>query len=451
MVIGLLIVVAGGAIVADRPLVGGVILVSLVPTLAGLDPGLPVPGLRVSQLLIVGVAAIVFLTARSAPWRQFDWIALAYVLCTLGFGLWDLVSRGAAVSSEDLGKLIGPLEFLLLYRVVVVVARSTAVRRTMLKWMMLSSVPVAVFALMQFVNLPGTRALASTYAGETDNLKAYHTFYRATALFGQGHQLGDYLLAIILVGMALFLDPQHSPLKRRCMFAILTVDGLALAATATIAPILAAMLGILGLAYWYGRFGRAMIAVVIVALLGAVIFSSTIAKRETQQFSAEAQDRGVLFAGTATHSILPNSIVFRWEVWTKEFLPVIDEHLVTGYGPNLPPGAIWGFTESAYITLLLRGGLPVLLLFGWILWIMARGSLAIADDRRPVARAMLVLVVAVLVMQLEENDLLDAGLGELWWALAGVLLASVSASASRTGLRDCLVGLGEGSGRSEKT
>jgi hypothetical protein len=429
--ITLIVAVGSSCALVRRPLLGPVLLMSAVPALAGLDRGLLIPGFRISEVLIVGVALLVLPTRRGAPWRAFDWVALAYVLCTFTFGLFDLSDRGAAIFSKDLGTLVGPLEFLLLYRVTLVTAGHADVRRAMLKWMMLASVPLAVLGVMQWANVLGTRTLASAYAGETDNLKAYHTFYRAAALFGQGHQLGDYLLVMILFGAAFLFDPRQSPFRRRTLLAILALDGVALGTTATIAPIVAAVIGFLLLAHWYRRLGRALAAVLVAILLGALMFSSVIAAREKQQFGSETQGRSAVLAGSAASGVVPNTIAFRWEVWTKQYVPVIERHLVTGYGPDLPPGSVWAFTESAYVTVLLRGGLPLLALFGWLLWSVTREARKVTGDRRPVARAMCVLTVLVVFMQIEGNDLMDAGLAELWWGLAGVILAGVATERSR--------------------
>jgi hypothetical protein len=406
---------AGVAILVQRPLLGALVLVSAVPALSGLDRGMPIPGLRLSEVLIVGIALVTALTTRSDPWRKFDWIVLAYVLGTLGLGLFDLSSRGAGLSSEALGKLIGPLEFFLLYRTVRALARKPADRRTIVKWMLLASVPVALLALMQFANVPGTRALATSYAGETDSLKAYHTFYRATALFAQGHLLDSYLMLIVLVSVAYLFDSRPLPLAGRTMFAILALDGLAMGATVTVTPILGVTAGILALAFWYRRLGRAALAVAVAAMCAILIFGPGVSARVSQETARSAANGGT-----------PSTLSFRLHVWTEQYLPVIDRHLATGYGPDLPPGSVWEFTESAYVTLLLRGGLPLLLLFGWLMWTTARHALTVEDDRRPLARTMFVVVLLLVVMHGVDNYFFDAGLPQVWWGLAGLLFAGTT-------------------------
>ncbi len=416
--LGLLVAAIGFIVVIERPLIGAIVLVSIVPTLASLDRGIPVPGLRLSEACIIGVFAATLIACPPQPWRKFDWVALAYVLCTLTFGLVDISGRNAALSAESLGKLIGPLEFLLLYRVILTNARSARNRRAIVKWMLLASIPVALLAIMQAADIAGTRALASAYAGNTEGLETYHV-YRATALFTQGHLLGGYLMVIILIGAAYLFDSQATPLARRTIVGILVLDGLGLAAGATATPILGLLACLFMLAYWYGRLSKAILVTVVASLAIMLIFSSTISTRYNEEFNGN----GATTAGITASGGAPHSLAFRWDLWTQQYLPTIDQHLLTGYGPELPPSAIWQYTESLYISLLLRGGFPLLFIFGCLMWIAARQALRVTDDRRPLARAMFTIIIALIVMHTQANYFLDAGLPQLWWALAGLLFA----------------------------
>jgi O-Antigen ligase len=409
----LLAAAAGGVIVLERRLAGALVLVSAVPVLAGLDRGLPVPGFRLSEIVIVGIALIAVLAGRSAPWQRFDSIALLYVAGTLLLGGMDLLLRGAGFSLENVSKLIGPLEFFLLYRVVLATATTPAARSRLLKWMFLASIPVAVLALLQFVDAPGMRALANSIAGDTaTSFQASHDYYRATALFGQGHLLGSFMMLVILLGTAMLLDSRPMPLGRQALIGVLVLDGFAIAASATLTPILGLVAGCFGLAYWYRRLGKAAISAALAALVVAFVFGSTVSARYDEQFG----EPGI---GSGT----PSTLAFRWEVWTEQYLPTVKTHLISGFGPDLPPGAIWKATESWYITLLLRGGLPLLLIYAWLMWAMLQGAMRTNDDRRPITRTMVVLVAVLLILHTQNNYFIDAGFPQLWWALAGVVFA----------------------------
>jgi hypothetical protein len=420
----ILVALAGAVIVTERPLAGALILVTAVPALSGLNRGLPVPGFRLSELLIVGIGVIALATARSAGWRRFDSIALLYVAGTLILGSTDLVLRGAAFSSDNVAKLIGPLEFFLLYRVVAATATTAVTRARLLKWMFLASVPVACLALLQFGGAPGTRALASAIAGETDSLEPFHHYYRATALFAQGHLLGSFMMLVVLVGVAMLFDSRPLPLGHHLLIVVLILDGLAMVATATITPILGVVAGSFVLAYWYRRVGRAAIVGALAALVLAFAFGSTVSTRYDEQFGQSGISGGT-----------PSTLAFRWDVWTQQYLPTVKTHLTTGYGPDLPSGAVWKATESFYITLLLRGGIPLLLIFGWLMWTVARSASRVNDDRRPVARTMVVLAAILAILHTQNNYFIDSGFPQLWWALAGLVLAATASTQLDEGSR----------------
>ena len=99
--------------------------------LAGLKRGFPVPGLRVSEILIVGAGTLFFprapATRRGSAATQFVTWAVLYVIATGTLGTLDLLRLGQPFSEDAIGKLIGPLEFLVLF---VAVRRPPARTRT---------------------------------------------------------------------------------------------------------------------------------------------------------------------------------------------------------------------------------------------------------------------------------------------------------------------------------
>ena len=95
----------------QRPHVAALILVAAAPPLSGIKRGLPVPAVRLSEMLIVGIAALILVTAdrsRTRPWRAFDWLALGYAVASFGLGFFQLLLRGKFPSPELLGTLLSP-------------------------------------------------------------------------------------------------------------------------------------------------------------------------------------------------------------------------------------------------------------------------------------------------------------------------------------------------------
>ena len=86
----------------------------------GVRRGLPIPGFRLTEVMIAGIAAIILITAKRAPrWGTFDWCALAYVTTTASLVWLNVVRHGSSFSQDILGTLFGPVQYLLLYRAIV--------------------------------------------------------------------------------------------------------------------------------------------------------------------------------------------------------------------------------------------------------------------------------------------------------------------------------------------
>ena len=146
--------VSAGLAILRRPALGALLLVAAVPVLSGMRRGLPIPNLRPAELLILTVgAAVILLASRPVRWRSFDWLALGYVVATAGLGLLDVLLRGQQLTQDMVNGLLGPLQFLLLYRAVLVGLDSAALRRRAIALLVLGALPVSALALMQKFNL----------------------------------------------------------------------------------------------------------------------------------------------------------------------------------------------------------------------------------------------------------------------------------------------------------
>src|SRR4051794_13981833 len=112
LVMAALVAAAAGLVIVERPAFGATLLVAPVPAVAGLKRGLPVPGFRISELLVVGISGAILLTrTRKAvvPWRTFDWLLLLYAAATFGLGAYGLSSRNVPIRGENLGTMLGAL------------------------------------------------------------------------------------------------------------------------------------------------------------------------------------------------------------------------------------------------------------------------------------------------------------------------------------------------------
>lgn len=430
-----LFAVALVVIVLARPVIGAYTLVAVAPPVSGLRAGLPVPQFRLSEVLIASVGVLLLLVARPGQtprWRAFDWLAFGYAIANAVLGAGDLLARGSPISIADADKLLGPLQFFLLYRAVLATLTTQRQRQAALRLMLVASVPVSLLAILQEIHAPG---IVNFLANITDS-QAFPTdvgVARATGPFALWHDLGSYLFVIVMLGVALLINQSWRVIKPRLLAAIVVLAAVALLCTVSFTPIAGTAVGVLVLAVtarprkqWMARIAG------LIVLLGAA-FGPILANRYQQQFGLQAPIKQIPY--------LPQNFDFRITVWTTEFLPVIAKHLTAGFGPDLPSGLAFSYTESVYVTLLLRGGLPLLFLYAGLMLALALQARGLRNhpeaERRAIAQVLFVVIVLVVFMQMTTNYFVNAGFPFLFWVLAALLTSGTASRGQRPGTPPC--------------
>jgi len=419
-----------GLLVFFRPVYGAYALVALVPVLSGIQRGLPVPGFRLSELMIVGIAGIVLLSApRSPRWGAFDWMALSYVAATAFLVWFNIVRHGDALTGDNFGTLMGPLQFLLLYRAILTGLPGAGQRARAMRFLLFFSLPVSILTLLQQFNVGGVRSLIVTLTGTDIYESTVTEVPRATGPFPHWHNLAGYMLLIVLLGFSLLIEPGQRVMRRRTLLVTLAFALAALVQTASFAPLLGAFVGasLIGLLSGQGR--RMLVWLGVAVVVGGLLFGPLIKERVSQQEASTNY--------TEDQSFLPQTIEFRYRLWKTAYVPVIEDNFVAGYGPNLPPGIYFDFAESLYVTLLLRGGILLLLTYLAVmgtLALRARGAMLAGEvERRVVGRAVLVTVPLLVLIDIIETYFLDSGPAPLLWVLVGLMGAGTASA--RHGVR----------------
>jgi O-antigen/teichoic acid export membrane protein len=413
--------VAVVVIVLARPVIGAYTLVAVVPPVSGLRAGLPVPQLRPAEVLIGSVGVLLLLIARPGQtprWRAFDWCALGYAVANAGLGALDLRSLGSPITLAEADKLLGPIQFFILYRAVLTTLTTQRQRQVALRLLLFASVPVSVLAIVQEMHPPG---IAKLLASATDSQLFVTTagVSRATGPFAIWHDLGSYLFVIVLLGVALLVNQSYRVMKLRTLAGIVVLAGIALITTVTITPIAGTAVGVLALAVTAHPRKQWVVRTAGLIVLLSAAFGPILAARYEEQYALQAPIKQIPY--------LPETINFRIAVWTTEFIPVLVKHLVTGYGPDTPSNLAFSYTESVYVTILLRGGLPLLFLYAGLMLSLALRAHDLRNDhdveRRVVAQVLLLVIVLVVFMQLTTNYFVNAGFPFLFWILAALLTA----------------------------
>lgn len=415
--VGLVAAIAVAFAVALNEMIGLALLAALAPATAGLARGVPIPGLRFSEALIGGVGVILLVSARRfVRWTPLDWLALLYALGTLCLGAWDLLSQGQHINQGELDTLLGPLQFLLLYRATAVTARTPERRRVALRLMLWASVPVALLALGQQFNFPGVRSLLVTLT--QNNVYSAGSTARVTGPFPLWHNLAGYLLMYLFAIAALLFRGVDDVMRRGFLIAIAVVDAVALIETLSLAPIIALVAGAAILGIYYKGFTRVVAGVVVVVVVALLVFGARFDARFSSEYS-----RGPGAQGSA---LVPQTVQYRYDLWTSELLPALKGHLTTGYGPALPPQfANFPYTESLYVNLLYRGGVVLVAIFLALALAMIAAGVKARRDRDPLQKAVgpavVVGVVALLIIGFLESYFTDDGPPQVLWMLLGLL------------------------------
>jgi hypothetical protein len=430
-----------------NPTAGALAIVAIVPAVSGLKRGLPVPGFRLGELLATGYGVMLLTTAPRGQWRRwrtFDWLALGYVVVTFAFGLLDTLMRHATLSGNDLGQMVGPLQFFLLYRAVLVALPRRAQRARALDWLLIGSLAVCALTMLQAAQVPGISALLVKLTGQDFSARANWAIPRASGPFPHWTMLAGYLFAIVLLCVALLLSGVNAR-RRRLVLVTLAASSICLVLTVTIAPMIGALVGSLALAWWYRRSGRVLAYLALGATILLVAFQPLLNRRANDQFQTAS-------SSAPSYSLVPHTITNRFAIWGQQYLPALQGRWLTGYGPQIPPEITWKYTESVYLSMLLRGGVPLLLLYATMSWALAlialdvsrrgppraravragpdpRGTATAEEDmriERGLARATVLMLALLAVLQVIAPYFVTTGLPHVWWIVAALVAGAAA-------------------------
>jgi hypothetical protein len=196
------------------------------------------------------------------------------------------------------------------------------------------------------------------------------------------------------------------------------IDAVALVETLSLAPIIALVAGVAVLGIWFKGVTRVMAGLAVVIIAALLVFGARLDARFTREYGRAP--------GTQGSALVPQTIQHRYDLWTGELIPALKGHVLTGYGPALPPQfANFPYTESLYINLLYRGGVVLLVIFFALAAAMLAAGMRARSDRDPLQTALgpavVVGTMALLVIGLIESYFTDDGPPQVLWMLLGLL------------------------------
>jgi hypothetical protein len=420
-----LILVAGTCLVVARPFYGVMGLAVLTPVSSAMKSGLLFPHLRPSQALIIWLAPLVILCARRPVrgWSLLEWLGLAYALGTLLLGSFDLWRQGFPFGSSNVDALLGPFQYLLLLRATRVGVKTERELALVARALLLTAVPVCALALMQGFGVAWAQSLAHSITGVDEG-----HLDRAVGVFTNWQVLAGYLISVGLIAVAVAAYGARSILTTRQATWLAVLVGLSLARTLTIGAFVGWLIASGALLITSGRVVVTAKRVAIVCGAAIAAVALVLAARYHQEFTPEP--------GRASNGIIPNTVMDRIHNWTRQYLPALAGRWVTGFGPGFPSNVTWQFTDSVYVTIVLRGGLVLLGIYSALMAGFASIARPVTRGSGPasaLAAALLTLVIVLIPLQLLATYFTTSGLPEVIWILAG--LVSIGAVAAPNGTR----------------
>jgi hypothetical protein len=430
------------------PLVGGLVLAGVVPVISGLATGVPLPAVRASEALVGLIGVTLLVAARrgdAVPWGVLDWLSLVYGVAWAVTGAFDAVALREHLTMSEWGTVLGQMQFFLIYRGVRVSVRTARERRIALGAILAASVPVAALAVLQEAGAPGVRSFLFAITGSAEATVAapgtvaplsISDLHRATGPFANWTSLAGYLFPVLLLMCALALAGQVGR-RRRWFAAVAGLAGAGLLVSDEQSAIIGLAVGVIVLGASYARTRQVLRWLLLAGVVGAVVFGPTIGRRIATELAPSAR--------SSSSSFVPQTLSYRGEVWSGQYFPAIGQRPLTGYGVVTPPTIQWPYTESEYVTVLMEGGVPLLLVFGATTWAMIRRSRRLARGADPLGRALgralTVSVATLVVMDVIWPYMSNGGLPQVLWALlalaeVGVLTTVPGRSPTRPDLAD---------------
>ncbi len=417
-------------LVIPRPVLIVYGLSIIMPLTGGLTRGAVLPILRLGQALVV-FAFILFLLARPSPQgkSRLTAIDLAFVLFFLTEAVFPILFLyyegehlnlnavdGSGVSLIQ--TLLGPLQYYLLYRIVVATISSDRQIKVVLELSFIASIIVSVIGILEKIVAPVKTFIQTYYPPQVQGAAVSLNDWRITSTLGHFSGLAAYLVFTIILVLACYTMGERVKISTQLLAITTVIDSIALILTGTFAGWIGMAVGAVAIFILIGRVPKLFILSLCGIALAALIFQPFLSARLDEQLGAGA-----------IKGLVPESLAFRIQLWENLFLPAIGQNLLFGAGPAPAVLKSWPAEESQYLLLLLRGGLPYffsyLLLIGVAMTTCWRQMKSKSRDaKHSVAIALLVILITLNVMNVSGEYFTYVGGTQVLWVLLAIVVAS---------------------------
>jgi stage V sporulation protein B len=426
-------------LVYPRPILIVYGLTLALPLTGGLARGAVIPFLRISQaLLVLGFMLVV--VARPSRLGKFRLTAIdlaffIYVLSEAVFPMLALYYRGGSVNltsidplygQSTLQSLLGPIQYYVLYRVVVALISSEQQVVTTLKLTFISSILVSIIGILQEL-VPAVNRFIQTYYPPVGD-----TYQRITSTLQHYSGLGAYLAFVLILALACYMTQPRIKIPLPLLGSTFIFDSIALVLTGTFAAWIGLAVGMVVIFVMLRRIPKPAIYMAIGVVLAAIIFQPFLSARLS----------GELGAGSA-QGLLPQSFAFRIMLWKDFFIPAIGQNLLFGAGPSPAILNQWPAEESEYFLTLLRGGLFYFFAYlfliglaGFVCWRQIKRKAS--DAAKVVSLALFAILISLSVMDISGEYFTYVGGTQIIWTLLAIVVATWQQKELESGTRRSL-------------
>ncbi len=427
---------AAVAVIVRQPVFGPYLLLASTPILVGLERGAVVPFLRLNEAVLVLVAGALLLNAgiRSAAGDRrpllacgivsADWAVGFFVLAGSPVPLLVRFGRGLDLSVEDITHAFVFAKIGLLYLVFryAVVSREQ-IRRCLIISLAIS-VPVALAALAQSLNLPGAQTALAPWLQQTN------TPGRGSGTIGSPIAFADVMAVHLAIGATLLFEvsrrPRSDQPSRAAFAALLGATGLYAVSGVGSGQFtgIAATLIVLVVVSVLTKRPQALLAIPLAASVAGIALWPVLSRR----FEAFASGPGI-----------PPSWQGRINNLNTFFLPPLrrDFNWLFGVRPDTDvdnPRVVQGqtFIESGVLWLLWAGGILLLIAAIVLLVVAYRRFLAAARDGdlwlRTVGIAGAATTTFIMALGFIDPHLTIRGLSDVYYPMIAISLLAIGKS-----------------------
>lgn len=349
----------------EKPVVLGYTLIAVITLTGGMQRGRLIPILTPNEIFLVLAVAMVLPIFLLSKQRRGDSKAVlgAFVILVIGTVLVptiDFLMRGVTLDIDNAFKLMGPVQYFLLFWIFTLIATSEADSRRLVLWMLICGAIVGVVGLLQAARVgPVISVLNNWFSSIHLGASLESEAGRITSLLGAWNALGMFMMTCVILAWAI-LPAVNGRYEWIIVVSSMLLCGLCLIASGSFAGNLGMAAGVALLVLMTRRVQK-MLPVLILIVLAITLFFLL-----AQSFLRPLVEERIAFQYEGGDSLVPQTLAYRFDVWRDVFMPPIRAHFPRPVYPIVPPDYAWLYEESQYVMLLFRTGLAGFV--GHLLW-----------------------------------------------------------------------------------